>query len=155
MSRKTLSDRFWTKVKVGTDEDCWPWQASLHDTGYGQIYFAEFKGKSRKEFSHRAVWLLEYGTLPAGMHVLHRCDNRKCCNPRHLFLGTNDDNIADKVRKGRQERGEAHSGAKLSEEQVRLIRNDSRSLNKIAATYGVNGVTVYDAKARRTWKHVE
>lgn len=154
MARATLSDRFWKKVDRRQAGECWPWTASLHDKGYGQIYLAEAEGESRKEFAHRVAWLLTSGSIPEGLHVLHKCDNRSCCNPEHLFLGTNGDNVADKVKKGRQEKGSAHTCAKLTEDQVRAIRRDTRTLQVIADQYGVHNVTVLDAKAGRTWKHV-
>lgn len=155
MSVKTLASRFWSKVDKRSGAECWPWIASRHDTGYGQIYYGERNGGSRKEFSHRVAWLLTNGQIPDGRHVLHVCDNRLCCNPSHMFLGSNDDNILDKLKKGRQTKGESHPCHKLSEEHVRRIRQDKRTLQSIADDYGVHPITIFDAKAGRTWKHVE
>lgn len=95
---KPLPDRYWAKVDVRGDDECWPWTAGKDWDGYGRIK----AGSHRTALAHQVGWMLEHGTnIPAGLHVLHRCDNTGCQNPRHLFLGTYDDNNQDRVRKGR------------------------------------------------------
>ena len=123
---KPLSTRFHSKVdRSGGQDSCWPWTASCVKGGYGQI------GKGPKGagcfMSHRLAWILEYGPIPNDLQVLHKCDNKKCCNPRHLFLGTQLDNIRDMISKGRKApgpdaRGENSAVAKLTWNQVREIR---------------------------------
>ena len=88
--------RFWNKVAIAGPNDCWEWQASFHTTGYGQIRF-----NHKKWTAHRVSWILINGEIPDALCVLHKCDNRKCVNPKHLFLGTNYDNMKDKTNKGR------------------------------------------------------
>ncbi|MGW2169160.1 HNH endonuclease signature motif containing protein [Streptomyces sp. NPDC001705] len=90
---------FWPKVQW-TRDGCWEWGASRHRNGYGQFHLP---GK-RHALAHRASWLLLFGPIPDGLHVLHRCDNRPCVRPDHLFLGTRVDNMQDMAAKGRRGR---------------------------------------------------
>lgn len=98
-----LHDRFWSKVVANSPADCWEWTGGVTHNGYGKFSIGP-RGEQRIVRSHRLVWEMVYGEVPDGIQVLHRCDNRKCCNPEHLFLGTNVDNVADKVAKNRQAR---------------------------------------------------
>jgi hypothetical protein len=93
----SLEERFWSKVRRGTKFECWEWQAARNDDGYGLC-----RGGSRSiEGAHRVSWRLANGEIPEGQQILHRCDNRACVNPAHLFLGSQQDNIADMLAKGR------------------------------------------------------
>jgi hypothetical protein len=89
-------NRFWNKVNIPSLSDCWEWQGSKNKHGYGH-----FKYKRKTHRAHRISWTLIKGEIPEGMCVLHRCDNRLCVNPFHLFLGTNQDNMDDKMKKNR------------------------------------------------------
>ena len=87
--------RFWAKVdKSG---ECWVWTAALHTTGYGIFGI----GGKRVDRAHRISWAIANGPIPEGAHILHHCDNRPCVNPAHLFIGTNQDNVNDCIKKGR------------------------------------------------------
>lgn len=91
-----LSHRFWSKVdKSG---ECWLWKSSRGPKGYGQF---TVKRGSNPVLTHRLAWELTSGPIEGGLFVLHRCDNPPCCNPEHLFLGTNADNVRDMMSKGR------------------------------------------------------
>lgn len=114
-------ERFWTKVAIGEPGQCWLWTGYCMKLGYGQVGRRETAGDSATDvvlLTHRVAWELANGPIPPDMQVCHRCDNRPCCNPGHLFLGTNDDNIADRVGKGRSHR----AGAKLTWARVRNLR---------------------------------
>lgn len=108
----------------------------------------------KHERAHRAAWLLLKGPIPLGKHVLHKCDNRSCIEETHLFLGTNRENVDDKIAKGRQPRGEAVAGARLTAEQALAIYADCRPQEHIAADFDVARATVASIKQGRNWRHV-
>lgn len=87
---------FWEKVDKRGPEDCWEWKAAHTKRGYGCFRFNE-----RQDLSHRVSYILAHGSIPDGLWVLHKCDNPKCVNPAHLFLGTHQDNMNDMKNKGR------------------------------------------------------
>ena len=97
--RKTLKERLEEKLVPGKD-GCLEFTGFCTRWGYGTIRGAHGK----MQYAHRVAWELENGVIPSGLCVLHHCDNPSCSNPEHLFLGTNDENVADKVQKGRQGR---------------------------------------------------
>lgn len=127
----SVEERFWQRVDksglvpahVPELGPCWLWTGSKLPKGYGRFY-PKWKGAV---YAHRFSWELRHGrTIPAGMEVLHRCDNPACVNPDHLTVGTHLDNVADMDQKGRRVAraltGEQHPNRKLSIEQVRTIR---------------------------------
>lgn len=132
---------------------CLEWQKSLMD-GYGCI---QINGKSER--THRFAWTLAYGEIPEGKQVCHHCDNRKCCRPEHLFLGTIQDNMDDRNEKGRQAKlkGELNGSHKLSECDVLEIykmKEDGAKNTVIAARYGVTPTTIGYIIKGRLWKHL-
>ena len=146
----TALDRILTKAKVRGMEDCWEWTGSL-SSGYGQCYF-----NKKVHRAHRVSFELHCGPIPHGMHVLHRCDNRKCINPRHLFLGTNSDNVADMIAKGRQRhrgmKGDEHPRSKLSSADVAAIRAETGVTQvSLAEKYGVCSQQISRIVRRKHW----
>lgn len=122
---------------------------TLHAEGYGVRY----KGR-RAILAHREAWEVARGPLPVGACVLHRCDNRRCINVEHLFLGTRADNAADRHAKGRDARGEDNGQAGLTVEQVKAIRADPRSQHVVADAYGISQTHVSDIQRHKRWAHV-
>jgi hypothetical protein len=135
---------------------CWTWNGGLDSHGYGRLYY---KGRSYK--AHRVSYALYKGELPkwdghkSGICVLHKCDNPRCVNPDHLFLGSQADNMRDKAIKGRSigaHSCEKHHKAKLTSREVVAIRKDARSNSFIGKLYGVSKETIRGIKKGFTWK---
>lgn len=148
--RRDLEDRFWEKVSIPPDiiSGCWTWTASRRVDGYG----ASEKGSS----AHRTSWKLVYGEIPNGLWVCHHCDVPLCVNPNHLFLGTQADNVADQVRKGRTVRGERNGRAILTWDLVSRIRSEysgKRGEQKeLAKAYGLHPSYMSAILRGKLWK---
>lgn len=162
---RSLLERFQEKVEISKDNEwngspCWDWMAARNPQGYGRI---QMSGRSpNPQGAHRISWELYRGEIPEGLHVLHRCDRPCCVNPEHLFLGTNKDNVDDKVAKGRQRnaKGSSHGNALLTESSVRLVKQFLRRHNRSACGFlgrwfGVTREAISDIKNGRSWSHVE
>lgn len=132
--------------KARHPKGCWVWTGSRHGKGYGHFRIGRNVLKA-----HRVAWELVNGTVPAGMQVLHRCDNPSCVRPSHLFLGTTQDNTADRDAKMRLAFSVRNGKAKLNPVAVRAIRKDTRSNVVVAAEYGVSSVTISHIRTRRRW----
>ena len=147
--------QFWSKTKE-VESGCIEWQYGIGNHGYGIAYgyCPDHNGTV-----HRVAWWITNGPISEGICVLHKCDNRKCVNPNHLFLGTRDDNNVDMRSKHRHSFGESHCFAKLTEDNVRtarlLVSQGKRSINSFATEFGVSGCTMYEAVNGITWKEVK
>ena len=134
--------RFWQKVYIRRLDECWPWLASTLGGGYGG-----FSHQDKMLGAHRVAYHLAHGPIPPGLCVLHHCDNPPCCNPAHLKVGTQADNIRDRDNRGRgrQASGERNGNAIHSDAFVaQVIRDYSASGRSIAATarkYGISSRT--------------
>lgn len=143
-------DRFNKKICVDNKTQCWNWVAGTGRDGYGA-----FNLNSKTIHAHRVAWVIKFGFIPKNICVLHRCDNKKCVNPGHLFLGSRADNMMDKVKKNRQSKGIETSLAKLTEDAVVKIRLDRRTNKQIGKEYKVHRSTIGKIKNRTRWKHVD
>lgn len=150
-----LEERFWSYVdKTG---DCWEWKGGTFGGRYGQ-----FRAGKKKVKAHRFSWFIAGNEIPEGMIICHKCDNVKCVNPAHLFLGTHADNSADREAKGRHPHinkpilpGELNPSAKLSEQQVSEIRKrafNGESKKLLAKEFGVCNSTVYTITRGDSWR---
>jgi hypothetical protein len=138
------------KVKKNETTDCWEWCGERSPYGYGR-----FTKEGKKQQVHRISYEIHCGVIPLGMCVCHRCDNRICVNPDHLFIGTHSENSADMVAKGRQVRGTDIPQAKLTEQEVISIRGThGLSHRKIARMYGVSPSQINDIRLGKWWKHL-
>jgi hypothetical protein len=154
--------RFWSKVNVQrSNADCWEWTASTFPNGYGQ-----FTINGRPLQAHRFAWWHFHGgdsVEPTPLvQVCHSCDNRKCCNPAHLFVGNAKENVRDCMVKGRRapaRSGERSNWAKLTDEIVREIRRryatNTETYESLGREFGIQTSNVGHIVKRRTWCHVE
>ena len=150
----SLAERFWPKVDKSPATGCWHWTGSLDRKGYGSLRFPS----ERIRRAHRASWLLHFGH-PGAALVCHRCDNPKCVNPAHLFLGTTDDNMKDAAAKGRLPgpHWSNHNNRRLDPDKVREIRTRyaaGETQQQLADFFGVAVGTIHYIVRRTTWKHV-
>jgi len=153
--------RVWYKIDIGDPDDCWPWTASVDRGGYGQIN--DGLGHIRK--AHRLVLEITLGRpLRSGEWALHTCDVPRCCNPRHLYVGTPLDNTRDMHARGRYQHqgapGTRNHNARLSDEDVRAIldvlaSNPPRGTQaRLAREYGVNPSVIMRIRRGDIWRHV-
>lgn len=143
------TDFFMARCNVDPDTGCWVWQRSHHmQKGYGN-----FRWKKRTHSAHRESYRAHNGPIPDGMVVMHSCDNPACCNPAHLLLGTQADNLKDMRDKGRQARGEA-SRSVLTNADVMAIRQSRLPHRDLAASLGCDEETVRLARTGQTWPHL-
>lgn len=158
MKAQPLHERFWDKCQRGWDDECWPWTGAKIPGGYGTV---RHNGKVRK--AHRVAYELSRGTkIPRGtghhgICVCHTCDSRLCVNPRHLFLGTQAENIADMVSKKRlvAPSGPNHGNALLTNDDVRAIRAHAPgygAIVELSARFGVCKSTIHGIRRGKTYK---
>src|SRR5579863_2087398 len=148
---------FWAKVNRRGPDECWPWTRSINKTGYGSSGL-----RQRRCHSHVIARWLATGEWPAGFCTLHSCDNPRCCNPAHLWLGTHAENSADMVTKGRSHKpfrvGEAGHNVKLTEVEVLEIRRlhaaGGVTYVDLGNRYGVHSVTIRLIVKRINWLHL-
>jgi hypothetical protein len=142
--------RFWRHVEK--TEGCWNWTAAIAENGYG--VFESPVG----QLAHRYSYFLAHGHIPKGLNVLHKCDNRACVNPDHLFAGTHAINSADMIAKNRAMSGERSPNSKLSEADVLSIRAryapHQITVRQLAREYDVSEAQITNILKSRSWKHL-
>jgi hypothetical protein len=162
-SKEEAEAAFWAKVTIGRSGECWPWRACRDKDGYGWAWFGD---KMRR--AQQLAWELHYRKpFPSGMSGLHSCDTPPCCNPVHVWPGTQADNVADRDRKGRHryglptkpqmDRGEACWNAKLRNVDVATMRrlvHEGWTQKRIAARFKVSRAHVSKILSGRLWKHL-
>lgn len=150
-------EAFWSKVNKRGPFDCWEWIGCLCG-GYGQFCI----GSGVYTVSHRFSYSLEYGEIADDIKVLHECDNKRCVNPNHLFLGTNKDNTQDMIAKGRSKCigkiGERNKSSKLTDEKVlemrRMHRSGEYNQRQISKMFGISTSVTFAVIHNQTWIHL-
>jgi hypothetical protein len=165
MNKSTIDEatikRFLSKVIIAQDDQCWLWVGSKNTDGYGG-----FTLNKKNTGSHRASYIIYVGDIPKGMSVLHKCDVRNCVNPKHLFLGTQLDNVRDMFTKGRREKvtkgafkkGVEHPRSKINDDIVREIRKLKKGrgvFTEFAKKHGISRTLVGYIYHGRAWQHVK
>lgn len=164
-SKRSVADRFWEKVERRGPDECWEWigARSAGKFNYGRFGFSTSRPCASTRNAHTVAWELDRGRkLPRGKVVRHRCDNPPCCNPKHLVMGTQKQNVADMIRRGRQakgaiKRGSAHGMSILTESIVLAMRAEyaaGATAKSLAEKYGVGHATAAQAISRYTWRHI-
>lgn len=145
----TPDDYLLKRINKDGPNGCWIYTGATDRRGYGRP-----ARKHKRYYAHRRSYEIHKGPIPAGMLVLHKCDNPPCCNPDHLFLGTDADNAQDKARKGRALDGANNMHAKLTEQQVIEIRalRGKTTQREASERYGVSQTAICAIFNRRTWK---
>lgn len=138
-----FGENLWLYAHRGAPDECWEWAGPLDPTGYGRYWF-----KKKPYKAHRAAYQLVHGVDPGEWLVCHSCDNRRCVNPAHLWLGTQQDNILDKAVK-RRCRGPRIKNMPLKD--VKAIREDHRTYRVIADAYGLSTGTISGIKRRKLY----
>lgn len=151
---KNHATRFWSSVNCGEPNACWLWNKYADEYGYGDFVVGRHPAYKRnlKIAAHRVAFMLSYNQAPDV--VRHTCDNPSCCNPKHLIGGSHADNVRDRVERGRSAVGVKNGRAKLTEDQVREIRNSTKPKMALARDYGVNQKVIFDIKRKNTWRHI-
>lgn len=150
-----INARFDAKYVPEPNSGCWLWVGATTKQGYGSFYVADKQAR----LAHRVSWFLHRGEMPPpSIKVCHSCDTPACVNPDHLWLGSQRDNAADCIQKGRARRarqvGETNPAAVLRESDVEAILNDRRSYSQIARAYGCSQSSIGMIKTGRNWKHI-
>jgi len=148
---KSLRQRFDEKWIVEPNSGCHLWFGHVDERGRGMLRI-----NRRLTFASRVSWTIHRGPIPEGIHVLHRCDTPMCVNPRHLFLGTHDDNMRDMAVKGRHANvaGQRNAAAKLTDADVRAIRSSTETQMTLAARFQVSQATISDVRRLKKWRGV-
>ena len=153
MSVEALFGRVFRFVEVRGEDECWPWTGYKNRGGYGRFMY---EGKVRQ--AHRMVWMIANNAAmpPPSLVVMHSCDNRECCNPKHLSLGTQLENIADRHKKRRSAgpKGERNHAAKVRTEDVIALRSGVISADEFKKEFDFSDAGIRNILQRTTWRHI-
>lgn len=134
-------------------DGCWEWQGDIENNGYARLSIRDVPARH----AHRASYLLYKGEIPEGLQVNHLCHVRSCCNPEHLYLGSQKENMKDKIDLDRQAKGSKNGNSKLTEKQVKEIKillEKGLTCAQIGKQYEVSGTTILNIKTLRQWRHI-
>jgi len=150
-----FADRFWSKVDKSAGPDgCWLWTGFLDRKGYGDFHTT---GKGKRAYAHRVAYELTFGPVEDGKEVCHSCDNPRCVNPSHLWIGTHADNMRDATVKDRHARGERNGHAILTKADILAIRDEyakGASRRDLSARYKTCRANISLIVTGKRWKHV-
>lgn len=149
--RMSLEQRL-IRRRMVTPTGCWEWTGGLQPSGYGQLVISIVPKQPQTVYAHRLAYETWVGPIPDGKNVCHRCDNRLCINPEHLFVGTDADNVADKLAKDRQPHGDGHCNAVLTTDIVDQLRSGQLSIKQAAADLGLSESHLYRVRKGVHWK---
>ena len=156
--QEPMEVRFWKFVNKLSKDECWNWIGNKMPKGYGRFSLgAKSQGS---DGAHRVSWrIANKRDIPAGMHIMHSCDNPSCVNPKHLSIGTAKENTQDMIRKGRKRTvapvGDLNGKAILDAEKVRLIRSSKLNHAELGRQLGVSSNCIRGVRTGRTWSHIE
>lgn len=156
---KQTAETFWSKYNRDADSGCWNWTGSLTRSGYGQVKYRGQQMLAHRVAAHLSGKLRDISkqqTGATGLLVCHHCDNKLCGNPDHLYLGSAKTNAADARARNRIEapRGESHHAARLTEEDVRTVKNSPSSDSELAELFGVGARQIRKIRSGKSWAHV-
>lgn len=152
-------ERFWSSCIPEPNSGCFIWERALTGTGYGQFRAGSMRdGTRRNVTASRYACELAYGPIPEGLQALHKCDNKLCVNPDHLYIGNRSDNANDAFARKKKIPhrlvGSVNPKAKLTEDDVRTIRGSALSLGALSKHYGVSKTQISWVKQGKSWSHV-
>lgn len=155
---RPVKDRILERCELAAS-GCWMWTGSVSTDGYGCITIRSGRSKKTTFRTHRIAYEELIGPIPIGLWVLHKCDEPRCCNPKHLFLGDAKANAVDRQKKsrGRKQNGSLHHNARFTEADIPIIRRqrlDGKSIAQLAREWNVTFMTISTICSRRHWKHV-
>lgn len=136
-------DKLMRRLEVGDENECWEWQGSRNSKGYGKITADEIG----EQIAHRVAYRLFVGEIPDNLFVCHHCDNPPCCNPKHLFLGTVQDNTQDMVEKRRQRR-------KLTDDDIKIIRDKNYSLKELQDRFQISASMIGLIRRKQSYRYI-
>jgi hypothetical protein len=147
-----VKERLLAAIKIDPETGCWNWQRSVRGGRDGRRYgLISVKGECRS--THRTSYETFVGPIPEGLFVLHHCDNGFCINPKHLFVGTHQDNVNDQVSKLRHMHGSNNGRAKLTPAQVKRIKASKLSVKELSLKYKMSKPQIYKIRAQTSWVH--
>ena len=149
--------RFWRRIEKGGIEECWNWLGNVNSHGYGTVRLTPEPRVHKSIGTHRAAWELTYGPVTDGRYVLHKneCNNRRCCNPNHLYLGDAQKNAEDRDGAGHGPAGKRRNSLEVDDVvNIRKMAKAGVPLTHIAKLHGIAYPTAIKAATGATWKHV-